>query len=81
MREVDRRTIEAGIPGIVLHGERGDRVIEFLVEKFAPLENHRIVGAVAVRQQWRRRLRHRPAIYTRFKPQRLDVVLPAIRTT
>jgi hydroxyethylthiazole kinase-like uncharacterized protein yjeF len=75
MREVDRRTIEAGIPGIVLMENAGHRLVEFLVEKFAPLDNHRIVvlcgkgnnggdGLVVARQ-----------IYTRFKPQRLDVVL------
>src|SRR5258708_10673842 len=73
MREVDRRTIQAGIPGIVLMENAGHRVVEFLAEKFAPLENHRIVvlcgkgnnggdGMVAARQR-----------YTRFKPQPLDV--------
>ena len=75
MREVDRRTVEAGIPGIVLMENAGHRVVEFLVEKFAPLEIHRIIvlcgkgnnggdGLVVARQ-----------LYTRFKPQRLDVVL------
>jgi hydroxyethylthiazole kinase-like uncharacterized protein yjeF len=75
MRDVDRRTVEAGIPGIVLMENAGHRVVEFLSEKFAPLENHRIVvlcgkgnnggdGLVVARQ-----------LYTRFKLQRLDVVL------
>ena len=36
MREVDRRTVEAGIPGIVLMENAGHRVVEFLAERFAP---------------------------------------------
>lgn len=42
MREVDRRTIEAGIPGIILMENAGLRVVEFLVERFSPLGKHRI---------------------------------------
>jgi ADP-dependent NAD(P)H-hydrate dehydratase / NAD(P)H-hydrate epimerase len=75
MREVDRRTIEAGIPGIVLMENAGHRVVEFLVEKFAPLENQRIVvlcgkgnnggdGLVIARQ-----------LFTRFEPEWLHVVI------
>jgi ADP-dependent NAD(P)H-hydrate dehydratase / NAD(P)H-hydrate epimerase len=43
MREVDRRTIELGIPGIVLMENAGHRVVEFLAERFAPLSQQRIV--------------------------------------
>src|ERR1017187_1789532 len=43
MREVDRRTIEMGIPGIVLMENAGLRVVEFLVRRFAPLEAQRVV--------------------------------------
>ena len=43
MREVDRRTIEAGIPGIILMENAGLRVVEFLIERFSPLREHRIV--------------------------------------
>jgi len=77
MREVDRVTIEAGIPGIVLMENAGHRVVEFLVDKFAPLDNHRIVvlcgkgnnggdGMVAARQ-----------LHTRFRPSALHVVVHA----
>jgi hydroxyethylthiazole kinase-like uncharacterized protein yjeF len=77
MREVDRRTIEMGIPGVVLMENAGHRVVEFLVERFAPLAAHRIAvlcgkgnnggdGLVVARQ-----------LYTRFRPQSLDVVLLA----
>ncbi len=43
MREVDRRTIEMGIPGVVLMENAGHRVVELLAEKFAPLTAQRIV--------------------------------------
>src|SRR5215470_10478612 len=77
MREVDRRTIEMGIPGIVLMENAGHRVVEFLAEKFAPLSSQRIVilcgkgnnggdGLVVARQ-----------LFTRFRPASLDVVLLA----
>ncbi len=77
MREVDRRTIESGIPGLVLMENAGHRVTEFLAEKFAPLAEHRIAvicgkgnnggdGMVVARQ-----------LFTRFRPRALDVVLVA----
>jgi ADP-dependent NAD(P)H-hydrate dehydratase / NAD(P)H-hydrate epimerase len=77
MREVDRRTIEMGIPGIVLMENAGHRVVEFLAAHFAPLSAQRIVvlcgkgnnggdGMVVARQ-----------LFTRFRPQSLHVVLLA----
>src|SRR4029079_12653667 len=42
MREVDRLTIEAGIPGIVLMENAGHRVGEFLAARYAPLAAQRI---------------------------------------
>jgi ADP-dependent NAD(P)H-hydrate dehydratase / NAD(P)H-hydrate epimerase len=77
MREVDRRTIEMGIPGIVLMENAGHRVVEFLAGRFAPLDEQRIAilcgkgnnggdGMVVARQ-----------LFTRFHPQALDVVLLA----
>lgn len=75
MHDVDRRTIDAGIPGIILMENAGHRVIEFLAEKFGPLADHRIVvlcgkgnnggdGLVIARQ-----------LFTRVKPRALHVVL------
>ncbi len=75
MREVDRRTIELGIPGIVLMENAGHRVVEFLSQTYTPLSNHRIVilcgkgnnggdGLVIARQ-----------LYTRLRPAALHVVL------
>jgi hydroxyethylthiazole kinase-like uncharacterized protein yjeF len=77
MREVDRRTIELGIPGVVLMENAGQRVVDLLVEKFAPLAAQRIAilcgkgnnggdGMVVARQ-----------LFTRFHPRALHVVLLA----
>lgn len=77
MREVDGRTIEMGIPGLVLMENAGHRVVELLAEKFAPLAAQRIVvlcgkgnnggdGMVVARQ-----------LFTRFQPRALHVVLLA----
>jgi NAD(P)H-hydrate epimerase len=43
IREVDRKTSELGIPGIVLMENAAHRVVEFLVERFGPLKSHRVV--------------------------------------
>jgi NAD(P)H-hydrate epimerase len=77
MREADRRTTEAGIPGIVLMENAGCRVVEFLEKTFSPLERQRVVvvcgkgnnggdGLVIARQLW-----------TRFKPASLHILLAA----
>jgi NAD(P)H-hydrate epimerase len=77
MREVDLRTIELGIPGIVMMENAGHRVIEFLQSEYAPLGAQRIVvlcgkgnnggdGMVIARQ-----------LYTRVKPTALHVILLA----
>lgn len=77
MREVDRQTIDAGIPGMVLMENAGHRVVEFLEEKFIPLAARRIVilcgkgnnggdGMVIARQ-----------LFTRFHPRALHVFLAA----
>jgi NAD(P)H-hydrate epimerase len=77
MREIDRRTIEMGIPGLVLMENAGHRVVDLLAEKFAPLAAHRIAilcgkgnnggdGMVVARQ-----------LFTRFQPRDLHVVLLA----
>lgn len=67
MREVDRLTIEAGIPGIILMENAGSRVVDFLCETFAPLSQQRVVvicgkgnnggdGFVVARQLFTRQL-------------------------
>ena len=75
MREVDRRTIQMGIPAAALMENAGTRVTEFLDEKFSPLGEHRVFvfcgkgnnggdGMVVARQ-----------LFTRYHPKSLDVVL------
>ncbi len=75
MREVDRRTIELGIPGIVLMENAGHRVVEIMAREFAPLAGHRITilcgkgnnggdGMVVARQ-----------LCTRMHPKALHVAL------
>jgi hydroxyethylthiazole kinase-like uncharacterized protein yjeF len=77
MREVDRRTIELGIPGLVLMENAGHRVVEFLAGTFAPLGAHRVAilcgkgnnggdGMVVARQ-----------LFTRLRPAEIHVVLAA----
>jgi NAD(P)H-hydrate epimerase len=75
MRAVDGRTVELGIPGIVLMENAAHRVVEFLAARFAPLSAERIVvlcgkgnnggDGMAVARQLR----------TRFRPSALHVVL------
>src|ERR1035437_7971479 len=75
MREVDRRSSELGVSGLVLMENAGQRVVELLAHAYAPLREQRIVvmcgkgnnggdGLVVARQ-----------LYTRFRPRALHVVL------
>jgi hydroxyethylthiazole kinase-like uncharacterized protein yjeF len=77
MREVDRRSSELGIPGLVLLENAGQRVVELLAHAYAPLREQRILvicgkgnnggdGLVVARQ-----------LYTRFRPRMFHVVLAA----
>lgn len=63
MREADRRTIEAGVPGLILMENAAMRVVEVIAERYAPLEHHHIVvccgkgnnggdGLAIARQLW-----------------------------
>jgi NAD(P)H-hydrate epimerase len=67
MKEVDRLTIERGIPGLILMENAGNRVVDFLRETFAPLSKQRVViicgkgnnggdGFVVARQLFTRKL-------------------------
>ncbi|HEY3837401.1 MAG TPA: NAD(P)H-hydrate dehydratase [Bryobacteraceae bacterium] len=75
MNEIDRRTIENGIPGIILMENAAQRVVELLVDKFSPLATRRIVivcgrgnnggdGLAIARQLW-----------YRFRPKSIHVLL------
>ena len=75
MREIDRRTIQLGIPALILMENAGSRVVDVLRERYDPLSSQRIVvvcgkgnnggdGLVIARQ-----------LHTRFRPRSLEVVL------
>ncbi len=82
MREVDRITIERGIPGLILMENAGSRVVDFLRETFEPLSNHRVVvvcgkgnnggdGFVIARQLFTRELCRHLTVVELFDPESL----------
>lgn len=82
MREVDRLTIERGIPGLILMENAGSRVVDFLRETFVPLEQQRVVvicgkgnnggdGFVVARQLFTRRLCGQLTVLELFDPETL----------
>ena len=77
MREVDRRTIEEGIPGLILMENAASRVVEFLVERFAPLNDQRIVVVCGKGNNGGDGLAIARQLATRFHPTALDVFLVA----
>ena len=77
MREVDRRTIELGIPGIVLMENAAHRVVEAMAERFAPLAAQRIVVLCGKGNNGGDGLAIARQLHTRFRPAALDVVLLA----
>jgi ADP-dependent NAD(P)H-hydrate dehydratase / NAD(P)H-hydrate epimerase len=79
MREVDRLTIERGIPGLILMENAGSRVVDFLCETFAPLREHRVAmvcgkgnnggdGFVVARQLFTRKLCRDLTVIELFDP-------------
>lgn len=77
MREVDGKTIEQGIPGIVLMENAAHRVVEFLAERFAPLSSERIVVLCGKGNNGGDGLAIARQLHIRIHPQELHVVLLA----
>src|SRR5581483_3814226 len=75
MREVDRRTIEMGIPGIVLMENAAHRLVEALSEHFAPLSSQRIAVLCGKGNNGGDGLTIARQLYTRVHPAALHVVL------
>src|SRR4051812_4318049 len=77
MGAVDRATIAAGIPGIVLMENAAHRCVEYLTEHFAPLSRQRIVVVCGKGNNGGDGLAIARQLYTRFHPPELRVVLIA----
>ena len=77
MREVDRRTVEMGIPGVVLMENPAHRVVEFLAEHCAPLADQRIAVLCGKGNNGGDGLAIARQLFTRFHPRALHVVLLA----
>ena len=75
MREVDRRTQELGIPGLILMENAAHRVVEFIEETFAPLASHRIVVLCGKGNNGGDGLAVARQLFTRVHPRALDVLL------
>lgn len=75
MRDVDRRTIERGIPEIILMENAAARVVEFLDARFAPLQSHRIVVMCGKGNNGGDALAIARQLYVRFRPRFLETIL------
>ena len=75
MREVDRRTMELGIPGLILMENAAHRVLEYLTETFPRLNEHRIVVMCGKGNNGGDGLGIARQLHIRIHPRTLDVVL------
>lgn len=76
-READRRSVQAGIPAIVLMENAAARVVEFLAERFSPLSSQRIVVLCGKGNNGGDGMAIARQLYTRFSPESLHVVVLA----
>ena len=75
MNAVDRATIDAGIPGIILMENAAHRVVELLCEKFAPLSGQSVVIVCGKGNNGGDGLAVARLLHVRFQPRELYVVL------
>lgn len=75
MGAVDRATIAAGIPGIILMENAAHRVVEFIAERFAPVSVQRIVVICGKGNNGGDGLAIARILQVRFQPKMLRVVL------
>lgn len=75
MREIDRRTIEAGTPSIVLMENAACRFVEFLERQYAPLETQRVVVICGKGNNGGDGMAIARQLSLRFRLAALDVVL------
>jgi NAD(P)H-hydrate epimerase len=75
MNAVDRATIEAGIPGIILMETAATQCVQYLAEHFQPLNAQRIVIVCGRGNNGGDGLAIARHLHVRFQPQELRVVL------
>ena len=75
MGEVDRATIAAGIPGIILMENAAARVVEYIAARFAPVANQQIVLVCGKGNNGGDGLAIARQLHARFAPRSLWVVL------
>jgi hydroxyethylthiazole kinase-like uncharacterized protein yjeF len=75
MGEVDRATIEAGIPGIVLMENAAGRVVEYIARRFSPVSEQRIVVVCGKGNNGGDGLAIARQLHIRFNPRHLWIVL------
>ncbi len=77
MREVDRRTIEAGIPGLILMENAAHRVVEVLERECAPLREQRVLIFCGKGNNGGDGLAIARLLHVRYRLASLDVILAA----
>lgn len=77
MREVDRLTMESGIPGLILMENAAHRVLEVLHREFSPLRDQRIVVFCGKGNNGGDGLAIARLLHATVRPASLDVVLAA----
>lgn len=75
MAAVDRLTVEAGIPGLILMENAAARMVEFISERFAPVGEQRIVVVCGKGNNGGDGLAVARQLHVRFKPRELHVVM------
>jgi hydroxyethylthiazole kinase-like uncharacterized protein yjeF len=75
MAAVDKATIQAGIPGIILMENAAIRVVEYLEERFSPVAEQRIAVVCGKGNNGGDGLAIARHLHVRFAPQRLYVIL------
>jgi NAD(P)H-hydrate epimerase len=77
MGDVDRATIEAGIPGIILMENAAQRLVEYIARRFSPVSEQRIVVICGKGNNGGDGLAIARQLHIRFNPRRLWTVLIA----
>jgi NAD(P)H-hydrate epimerase len=75
MNAVDKATIGAGIPGIILMENAAHRVVEYIERRFAPVSAHRIAVVCGKGNNGGDGLAIARILHTRFHPPHLEIVL------